>query len=486
MPRMAVHLDTGFAPRGVVLRADARLCVVLFAAVAAFAVGAYAPQLLNDGDTYLHIAAGTRMLAEHAIAYRDPFSATFAGARWDAHEWLAEVLMATAFQWGGWSGLVFLFASSAAAVAGLLAWHLGRWLSIPAQALGVVLALSCMTASLLARPHLLALPLLEIWTAELAIARSEKRSPSFWLLPVMLIWVNIHGSFLLGLALAAALGLEALATEEDRAAVLRTWGLFGAGALLAALCNPHFIQGVLFPFALMGTSSLGNIGEWQPLDLSRPQPLALIVLAAIYFAVTREIKIPPLRAVLVLVLLYMAFAQQRHQIVFAVAAPLLLAGPLSIYFAKDFSPLDERERRLAAIFSTGAIALVIALGAVRLNLPVIRTDSPVAPITALEHVPFSVRSEPVLNDYSFGGYLIFRGMRPFIDSRVELYGDDFLRDYAKIIRPDQAALKEALRTRKIAWTIWSARSSAVSVMDSLSGWHRIYTDGFAVIHIRDK
>ena len=483
---MTADVERGIETRCAVLRADERLAVSLLAAVVAFAAAAFAPQLLNDGDTFFHVAAGSRMLAEHAILYRDHFSYTFAGAPWEAHEWLAEIAMASAFRAGGWSGLVLLFAVAAGATAGLLAHHLGRWLSFRAQMLGVVLALSCMTASLLARPHLLALPLLEIWTAELVIARSQRRAPSLALLPAMLIWVNVHGSFLLGLALAAALALEALATEPDRVATLRRWGLFGVGAVLAALCNPHFIYGVLFPLTLMGTSSLGNIGEWQPIDFSKPQPLEFVVLAAMYFVSTRGVKIPASRVAIVLGLLYMAFQHERHQILLAVIAPLLLAEPLSRSLRQEPLPWLAHARRFAGPLSLCAVVVVTLLAVGRIVLPVRRVDGPVAPITALQHVPQSVRAQPVLNDYSFGGYLIFMGTRTFIDSRVELYGDGFLRNYARIIRPDPSAVKATISANNIRWTILAASSPTVAVMDALAGWHRLYSDPYAVVHIRDK
>src|SRR5882724_5323141 len=113
---------------GALTHVDARAAVACCAAAVAFAVTAFAPQVLNDGDTFFHVAAGTRMLSDHAILYRDPFSYTFAGAPWQAHEWLAELAMAVVFGAGGWSGLLLLFAIAAAATAGLLAYHLGRWL----------------------------------------------------------------------------------------------------------------------------------------------------------------------------------------------------------------------------------------------------------------------------------------------------------------------------------------------------------------------
>lgn len=484
--RMTVAAEQSTETRHAVWRVDERLTISLIAAAVAFAAAAFAPQILNDGDTFFHVAAGRRMLSDHALLFRDPFSYTFSGTAWEAHEWLAEISMAGAFAWGGWSGLVLVFALAAGATAGSLAYHLGRWLPARAQILSVILALSCMTGSLLARPHLLALPLLEIWAAGLVIARSERRRPSLALLPVMAIWVNIHGSFLLGLALAGALGLEALVSEPDHTATIRSWGVFGGGALLASLCNPHFLQGVLFPLMLTSTSSLGNIGEWQPIDFSRPQPLEFVLLAAIYFVSTRGVTIPASRAALVLGLLYMALRHERHQLLFAVIAPLLLAEPLARNLLPDDSSLRQRVRRWTGPLSLVVATLIGTLLMLRAVLPIARIDGPVAPITALEHVPLPLRAQPVLNDYSFGGYLIFMGTRPYIDSRVELYGDAFLRNYARIIRPDAVAVKTTLSDNKIRWTILGAHSPALTVMDSLAGWHRLYSDEFAVVHIRDK
>ena len=465
-------------------RTDARLAIALIAAVIAFAVTAFAPQVLNDGDTFLHIAAGARMLREHAVLYRDPFSYTFANAPWHAHEWLAEIIMAAAYQFAGWSGLQLLFALCASAAAGFLAHHLGRWTDWPAQAIVTALAMSCMTASLLARPHLLALPLLELWIAGLVMARSQERAPTVFLLPLMAIWANIHASFLLGLALAGAFALEAIGAADNRAKALRGWVPFCLGAGAAALLNPHFLSGVVFPLALMGSSSLGNIGEWRPLDFSQLQPLELVVFAAIYFFVTRGVRIPPWRALISLGLLYMAFQHQRHQIVFAIAAPLVLAPSLSTTALQSSS--GDRGYPMALMASTGAFAALLVLAALRLVVPTVRNDGPVAPITALAHVPREVQGEHVLNDYSFGGYLIFAGVRPFVDSRAELYGDAFLKRYAQIIAPDPGVLRDSLRRYDIRWTILSRQSPVAGEMDALAGWHRLYTDNVAVVHIRDK
>ena len=88
------------------------------AGLAAFALAAFAPAILNDGDTYWHIRAGEWMLAHHAVLHADPFSYTALGAPWHSAEWLSEILMALAFRADGWSGIHLLFAAAAFAALG--------------------------------------------------------------------------------------------------------------------------------------------------------------------------------------------------------------------------------------------------------------------------------------------------------------------------------------------------------------------------------
>jgi hypothetical protein len=457
----------------------------MIVAAATFAAVAFTPALFNDADTFWHIAAGLRMIADHAVLARDPFSYTFAGQPWNAHEWLSEVLMAATWRALGWSGVALLFAAASALAAGLLAWHLGRWFALPAQLLILVLCLACMTGSLLARPHLLALPLLEVWTAGLVIARSEGRAPRWALLPVMALWANLHGGFVFGFLMLGYAGLEAL--FENRTAWRKTilsWAPFTIGAVAVALVTPQFLDGLIFPFRLAAMTGLGHIGEWAPADFSAPHPFEFVILAAFYVFLSRGVRLPVGRVLISLLLLHLALQHMRHQIVFAVAVPLLLAEPLSRALGSE-----RRERQMGAIPGMAAVALALGViagaSAVRLSFMFPRGGQMVTPQAALDHVPQALAGRPVLNAYGFGGYLIFRGVRPFIDSRAELYGDDFLAGYARIIAPDPRALIATVRKYDIAWTIFPPDSPVVAVLDLLPGWHRLYADSIAVVHIRD-
>src|SRR5438105_3674015 len=122
----------------------------------------------------------------------------------------------------------------------LLTRALQRSLGPRRAAIGAALAFLLTESHLLARPHVLALPLLVIWMSGVIRARDEGRVPSFALLPVMTLWCNLHGGFVVGLAFAGLLAAEAVldASPTDRLKVLRGWGVFLALSALAALISP--------------------------------------------------------------------------------------------------------------------------------------------------------------------------------------------------------------------------------------------------------
>jgi hypothetical protein len=442
-------------------------------ALATFALAALSPGLLHDGDTYWHIRAGEWMIAHSAVLRADVFSTTAAGAPWHTQEWLAEIVMALSWR-GGWAGIHLLFAAAAALTTGMTAWFVRRRVDFVPALVAVVLGLSCVTGSLLARPHMLALPLLAIWTAGLAGAREKHQMPRLWLIAVMPLWANLHGSFAFGLALAAALGIEAVI--EDRKAALG-WAIFLFGATLSSLATPFGFSGLLFPFKLSAMQGLGHIGEWQASDFRQVSPFAIALLTTLFVMGRGRLKVPALRLLILLGLVWLALRHGRHQMLLGVAAPIMLAPSL----ARAWPAKSEDGKRLLLSLAAG-FAVLIPL---RLALPVVRGDDPVSPVTALAHVPRVLRETPVLNDYGFGGYLIWNGVRPFIDSRADLYGDSFLQNYAAVTAPDKDALAATLVLYHVRWTIFAKDAPVVKLLDATPGWHRIYADKLAVVHVHD-
>jgi hypothetical protein len=459
------------------------LPVWLPAALVGYAVCLFAPQLLNDGDTYWHIATGQWILLHHTVPTTDPFSYTFVGAPWVAHEWLSELIMAAAFRLGGWSGVVILFAGVTALAIGLLARHITRWLDPLPAAVVVVIAASCISPSLLARPHVLVLPLIELWTFGLLLARERMFVP--WLmLPLIPLWANLHGSFIFAGLLVCPFAVEAvLASGKEWHVSTVQWGLFLAAAIVLASATPQGWHGIVFPIHLLTMQGLSLIVEWQAPNFQVVQPIELAMMAVMYICMSRGVRIPVLRLLVLMGLLHLALQQTRHQMLAGVVGALVLAEPLG----RSLSVIPASAQtwgRLRFLVPACSLMLAALLTALRIAYPFEVSDQRNAPVTALRHVPAELAATPVLNDYNFGGYLIFRGLRPFIDGRADMYQDQFLNEYVEIMRPNQTRLLQAIESHNIRWTLLSAGSPIVEILDTLPGWHRLYEDSVAVVHAR--
>ncbi|MFI4935420.1 MAG: hypothetical protein ACHP7N_12420, partial [Caulobacterales bacterium] len=210
----------------------AQFLLIAVIPLAILAAVSFAPPVLNDGDTFWHLAAGRWMIEHRQIPLTDPFSYTFAGRPWVAHEWLSEVIMAAAFALAGWSGVMLLTGLCMGAAALMMVRWLRRWLAPLSTIATLLVGLACVGPSLLARPHIIALPLLTFWTIALLDARRRGEAPSLWLLPLMALWANLHSSFIVGIGLVAVLGLEtALDFKAWRWRVILGWAGLGVGAV---------------------------------------------------------------------------------------------------------------------------------------------------------------------------------------------------------------------------------------------------------------
>lgn len=459
---------------------NARNIVPLAAALLMASIFLFLPQVLNDGDTWWHMATGEWILAHGRVPDHDVFSYTQAGRPWVAHEWLSEALMALAARLAGWTGVTVLFALAV----GGAAWMLTRRLALSLGGLTLVtttvLALACMAGSLLVRPHLFMLPLLVAWTIEMLAARDEDRAPRLVFAPLMILWANLHGSWVFGLVVAGAFGLEALAAPgADRLKVLRGWGLFGLLSLACAAITPQGPAALLFPFQVTSMAVLPHIAEWRAEDFSHLSPFVMALLATLFVCLGRGVKVPTFRLLLLLALLLMSLQHIRHQLVLAALAPLLLAEPL----AQALGHEPARPKLSRALLVGYAVVCVLLVG-VRLALPLQRVDGLNSPVTALASLPADLKAQPVLNGYSLGGYLIYSGVKPFIDGRADMYGDAFSVAYFKAVEPDPVALNKLLADYHVAWTIFTPDDPVVALLDADPHWRRIHADPYGVVHQR--
>lgn len=435
--------------------------------------------IFNDGDVGWHIATGQWILDHCAIPHIDPFSFTWGGKPWVPIEWLAEVMMAGAYRAAGYSGIAALVTAVLIGLHGLVFFNAARFIR-PWVALGVIVAMdAALIPMMLARPHLVAWTLVALWTWLMLRAREQDRVPSLAAVLLMVPWANLHGSFVLGLVIAGAFGLEAFVAGADRPKALRQWLVFGLACLAAVFINANGIDGVIHPLRIANLEMLPLIDEWKPSNPS-VTPFFFGVLAITALLILRR---PPrlhwVRWLLLAFLLGMALLQMRHQAVLAIIAAMLLP------------PGFAQGERKAQLTSAAAPPLIAAAGlafvALRAALPITLPYNSANPWTLIAAVPHPLRSQPVLNGYGMGGPLILSGIRPYIDGRGDMYGDELVVGYRSIIDGDARALDGAVKRWAIRWAILPNRyTKLIALLDRSPEWRRIHRDQVGVIYVRSS
>lgn len=442
-------------------------------------------RLLADPDTFWQIKIGQWILETGSFPRTDMFSFTMSGQPWISTQWLAQVCYAAAFSLAGWAGPVVLTAASIAGAFAILAWFLGRRLDTLATPVLLMAALAIASPHFLVRPHALAMPVMVAWVAGLIAAADRAEAPSFWLLPLIALWANLHGSFILGLALIGPIALDVVLKVEAsaRMSLLLRWFLFGLFALAASCMTPYGFDALLAARNILNLgAALPLITEWRPMDFSRLGAFEVCLLLGLGAALLKGLTLSLMRVVLVLGLLHMALANVRNATVLALLLPIVLAAPLAARLGRPQVPSSNSARSrsmIALATSVVVIALTFAVIAMGRYAP----PSGIAPaVAALKERGVS----RVLNDYDFGGYLIWAGIPVAIDGRTELYGERFMveLDHAMTLKsPD--ALFGVLKSYRINSTLLRRTTPAAQLLDHVDGWKKVFADGDVVAHVRD-
>ena len=443
-------------------------------------------RLLIDPDTMWQVTVGQWILDHHAVPHTDVYSFTMQGQPWISTQWLSQVLFAKAYSIAGWAGPVVLTSAALAVTFALFARFLSRRLTDSATMVFVAGALALSSPHLLARPHVLVMPFMVMWAIGLIVAADRRGAPSFWLLPLMVLWANLHGGFIFGLALIAPIGLDAVlgADAKARKPLILRWAVFAVAALVASCITPYGWDALLASKKILDLgSALPLIAEWKPADFGHIGALEICLLAGTGLTLLRGVTLPPTRILLLLGLLHMALAQWRAAELLALIGPLALATPLARQIGGNEAaePATASVRGLLVASVAGFLAVgTVAYAAVHPFRPHPH-GVPAAAVTALK----KFHPAHVFNDYDFGGYLIANGVAPFIDGRTELYGEKFFVDENAAIslrKPEK--LFELLDKYKIDATLLRPQGPANRLLDHMDGWQKVYSDDIATVFIR--
>ncbi|CAA2101386.1 hypothetical protein MBUL_01150 [Methylobacterium bullatum] len=456
---------------------------ILVVLVVVILLSTRAGQLLNDPDSQWHMAIGRWIVAHGTVPWTDLFSHTFAGSPWIAKEWASQVLFYGAYALAGWWGVCML---TILVVAGSLA-GLHLWLQCRVSTLAALTTVTAvfvvLAPHLLARPHILTVPILLVWMTGLVAALERGRAPSFWLIPVMVAWANLHGSYPIGLVIAALLAGEGVFSGPHSEWIGRAsrWARFLTLATVASCLTPYGYAPFLVNLGLFNSGeSLPFIQEWQPLGLDGAGVVAVAMFISSIAVLLTAPRKTLFRLGVVTLLGVMMVRHARFADLFVLAAPILVAGPALARFPKlRAGPAVAAPRRLGlVILACGILAIATA------TLVTPRLSAAMTPQAALDAARARGLTGPVYNDYDFGGFLIRSGVPTFIDGRSDqLFLGGFMNGLDRALaasEPDRFAA--LLAHYRVTWAIVRREGRSADRLRRLEGWRLLHEDETAAVY----
>jgi hypothetical protein len=494
--------------------------------LASMTIGALAPRLLGDAGTGWHIRNGELILRTRSITRTDPFSATMNGQPWYAWEWLYDVEIAGIHRWTGLNGVVFLTALVIASSFTLTFWlTLRRGASLLISLVLLILALGASAIHLFARPHVLSwlLAVIWFWLLDSSEGATDGRSARqlIWLPAIMLLWVNVHGGFVLGFVLCGIYLVSGLVTRwqtHDAASQKRVsgWlrrltGVTGV-ALLAGLVNPFGYKLYVHVYEYLSDRFLMNhIDEFRSPDFHgiAQQCFAALLLITIVALAAGGRRLRNSQLLVILFAAYSGLYASRSLPVSALLLTLILSPLLSQTLAdasvnvaimaparrvlsrlRDFS---QRMTRAQAGFRGHlwpALAVLMGL-TVCLHHGMLGSHQLMRahfsekrfPVEAVNVMEQRGLHQPIFSEDYWGGYLIYRlypQNQVFVDDRHDFYGDAFLKRYLRIIHVEPG-WEAALAAMNPDCILLPRESSLTTILKEMPQWKVSYEDATAVL-----
>jgi hypothetical protein len=471
----------------------------VFVAILALGLFTMAARSVTDPDVWWHLRTGQLIVQTRAVFHTDPYSFTRFGQPWVDHEWLSQILIFGVYRLAGWGGLIVGFGAVIAAAFLVVFWRCpGR----PYIA-GVITLLGALASapSWGVRPQMLTLLLASVLV--LILERSYARPQLLWWTPaLMLLWVNLHAGYALGIALMAlflvgdaldaAFGFEGADAPGAR---YRALALAIVVCLAVVPLNPYGAAMYAYPLETMRSRAMQSyIGEWFSPDFHQAVylPTLAMILATIALPALSPRRLRPREILLLSVTTYAALRSVRHIPIYSlIAIPILSAMVLAWLqqrwlgngFNSKKSSMTAAKTLLNAVFLAGFLIFLV----VRVRYVTHRqaeTEVKEFPAAAISFIRTQRLPAPMLNHYNWGGYFIWRlypEYRVYIDGRADLYGDAFMDELATTYYLRGDSWRKPFERWGIRTVVLPPDAPLVTALRGLPDWETMYSDNQAVV-----
>lgn len=474
----------------------------------------FATQKIFDPDFWWHLKTGEWIWQHKAIPHTDPFSYTFQGAEWINYEWLFQTIIYPIYQVSGFGGLIIFVIIMALLTFLILFFSCrevdggNRWLSITVLFIALLVAQTRFAP----RPQIISFFFLALYLYLLILHRGERittRQLIFFLLPAHIVWVNVHGSFLVGIFLVGAYALGrfiplALSHRRDLKPVFMDRKLQGLLLVclilfMASLVNPYTYRIFYIPLKTAGSETLQRITEWVPLNIRLVGVFAidytmwfriLFLIGALSFLIWRD-NLKKIEDVIIFAFFsYMAFKHIRFGADFAiVSAPIIINNLTQFQWrARRWIWINLLLLFVMIVFSANEVRTCVRMD--MFGFGVWRNHPKMTVNFLKEH---SIKGN-IFNTYGYGGYLIWRlwpDIPVFIDGRTPtVYSEDFFWLYGQGLQ-NEKVWKRLVDEYDIDIVLVddirdTGYMSFVKQLDDDYRWSVVAFDDASVLYLKDK
>lgn len=442
--------------------------------------------VLYEGDTLWHIRAGEQMLKRAAVLRTDVFSWTAYGVKWTAHEWLYEVIIAAIYDRCGFIGLQILTVIFSL-IYGIAAIYMARKMSICWLPFVLLLEIVIKTQWCI-RPHTAALAIfamLLVLLTEGRLVKADKRNLAA-VFVLFMVWANIHSSVTIGLIVLAIFIIYQKADGKHIIA-----------AIAGATATPQLLG--IYKYSWDASSNqkiINTIIEWQSPNFHEIWNIYAVIfaLATILLIGSKwdEIKIkgkkvvlPSLGNVLIVLGLITYLKSVRH---ISILTLMIAAGIRANGAVLPITSIQKKKIMIAisiAMLASTATYTIFHCDEIIQAANIERQLETDSVNKAVEFIKTTGRTERVLNEYNIGDYMIWHGIRPFIDGRADMYvfsRPEIWSDYISSAYMESARPEEILDKYGIRHIIFRKSRSFAKYLQKIPGIKKVYENESVIIY----
>jgi hypothetical protein len=479
----------------------------VFVAILALGLFGMAARNVTDPDVWWHLRTGQLIVQNHALFHTDPYSFTRFGAPWIDHEWLSQLLIFGVYKLAGWGGLSVVF-GVVIACAFIVVFY--RSPGRPYIA-GVITLLGAFASapSWGVRPQMLTLLLAS--SLLLILEHSYGRPRLLWLAPpLMLLWVNLHAGYAVGIALivlfllgdaldvAFGFGEPNLSGKSARAERFRTLAVVIVACAAVVMFNPYGTAMYAYPLETLRSRAMQSyIGEWASPDFHqlRYAPALAMILATLVLPALSPRRLRPRELLLLSVTTYAALRSVRHVPIYALIAIPILSATVQAWIDERAHAKPDKAKQAPTTTAKASFNAILLIGFVVFLLVRVRyvtqhqseMEAKEFPAAAVAFMAAHCPPAPMLNHYNWGGYFIWKlypDYRVYIDGRADLYGDGFMNDFAAVYYLKGDAWQSTFAKWGIQTVVLPPDAPLVTALRALPSWETIYSDKQAVVLTR--